>query len=275
MNKIGVIQMTSGPDPMKNLAFIDIQLKQLSKQGAQLVLTPENCIVFGSKADYRFHAEVLGAGIIQEQLFDLAIRYGVWIVVGSIPIIRDDKISTTCLVISNQGKLVAHYDKLHMFDADVEDEHGRYRESEVFQPGNETVVVDTPVGRLGLTICYDVRFPHLFSELVAKGAEAIVVPAAFTATTGAAHWEPLLRARAIETQCWILASGQTGQHPCGRETWGHSMVISPWGKMIDQLRSQVGVLCEEIDHRETQSLRRNMPVQKHARFQSAWQSTPK
>lgn len=266
MDSVGIIQMTSGSEPVKNLAFIDMQLKQLAKDGAKLVLTPENCVVFGSKEDYRLHAEQLGSGVIQNQLSAMAKRYGLWVVVGSMPIIRDDKISTTCIVINSEGNVVADYDKLHMFDADVNDKHGRYRESETFQPGNKVVVVDTPVGKLGLAICYDIRFPHLFAELRSKGAQIVSLPAAFTATTGEAHWEVLLKARAIETQCWFLASAQTGRHPCGRETWGHSMLISPWGKITKQLRSDVGVVLDAIDHRATQSFRDNMPVQKHARF---------
>ncbi|MDB1122881.1 carbon-nitrogen hydrolase family protein [Vibrio algarum] len=268
MHSIGVIQMTSGPEPLKNLAFIDIQLKQLAKDGAKLVLTPENCVVFGSKDDYRLNAEQLGSGIVQEQLFAMAKRYKLWLVIGSMPIIREDKISTTCIVINSMGELVADYDKLHMFDADVDDKHTRYRESEVFQSGERVVVVDTPIGKLGLAICYDIRFPQLFSKLVSEGAEIITLPAAFTAPTGDAHWEVLLRARAIETQCWLIASGQTGRHPCGRETWGHSMIVSPWGKITQQLSSEVGVLLDDIDHRITQSVRSNMPLQRHVRFQT-------
>jgi len=266
MNRVGVIQMTSGSDPIKNLAFIDMQFKQLANEGVQLVVTPENCTVFGTKADYNHCAEALGTGAIQEQLFAMAKRYNMWIVIGSMPIIRGDKISTTCLVIDNEGSLIAHYDKLHMFDADVNDKHGRYRESDVFKAGESVVVVDTPVGKLGLAICYDIRFPHLFSELRLRGAQVISLPAAFTAATGEAHWEVLLRARSIETQCWFIASAQTGKHPCGRETWGHSMIVSPWGTITKQLQNNVGVILDDIDHRITQSFRDNMPVQKHAQF---------
>lgn len=268
MSLVGIVQMTSGPEPRKNLAFIDIQLKQLAKQGAKLVLLPENAVVFGSKADYKQHAEPLGYGEIQQQLSAMAKQYHLWIVVGSMPIVRGNDISTTCLVFSHDGECVAHYDKMHMFDVDVDDQHGRYRESEIFSPGDQLVVVDTPVGKLGLAICYDVRFPHLFSELRAKGADVISLPAAFTASTGEAHWEILLRARAIETQCWLIASAQTADHPCGRETWGHSMIISPWGKISAELKREVGTLIGDIDHRITNSVRVNMPVYTHARYQS-------
>ncbi|WP_413285740.1 carbon-nitrogen hydrolase family protein [Vibrio sp. MA40-2] len=268
MNSIGIIQMTSGSEPEKNVAFIDVQLKQLAKEGAQLVLMPENCLVFGSKADYRLHAEPLDTGIIQQQLSAMAKRYNLWLIIGSMPIIRGNQISATCLVINSNGERTAYYDKLHMFDADVEDKQGRYRESEIFQAGNDVVVVDTPVGKVGLAICYDIRFPQLFLELAAKGAQIISLPAAFTVPTGEAHWSVLMRARAIESQCWIIASAQTGQHPCGRETWGHSMIVSPWGKVTQQLGREVGVLQGHIDHRITNSVRNNMPLSKHARFHS-------
>lgn len=272
MESIGIIQMTAGREPLKNIAFIDVQLKQLAKNNIKLVLTPENSIIFGNKTDYQLHAEELGQGIIQDLLADMASKYKVWLVIGSMPIRRGEQITTSTLVFNDEGKLVSYYDKLHMFDVDVDDQHGRYRESEIFTSGNEVVVVDTPVGKLGLTICYDVRFPHLYSELRKKGAQIITVPAAFTATTGEAHWETLLRARAIETQCWIIAAAQTGKHPCGRETWGHSMVINPWGKITQQILSDVGTIEEVIDERVTNSVRVNMPLLSHARFHSQFKT---
>ena len=268
MESVGIVQMTSGPEPLENLAFIDIQLKQLTEEGVKLVLTPENSIVFGSKSDYQKHAEVLGSGQLQDALAALARKYRLWLVIGSMPIRSGDSISTTTLVYNSDGDRVCHYDKLHMFDVDVDDQHSRYRESEVFTPGQAVAVVATPVGKLGLTICYDLRFPHLFSLLRDKGAQIISVPAAFTATTGEAHWETLLRARAIETQCWVVAAAQTGKHPCGRETWGHSMIINPWGKITQQTYGEVGTINDEIDHRVTNSVRINMPLLTHARFQS-------
>ena len=268
MDNVGIVQMTSGPEPLKNLAFIDQQLKRLSESGVKLVLTPENCIVFGSKSDYRLHAEELGSGLIQSTLADLARKYKLWLVIGSLPIRHEEKITTTSLVYNSEGKIVAHYDKLHLFDVDVDDQHGSYRESETSSAGERVAVVDTPVGKLGLTICYDLRFPHLFSELRKKGAQIISVPAAFTATTGEAHWEVLLRARAIETQCWILAAAQTGKHPCGRETWGHSMIVNPWGRIIQQINGEAGTIKGMIEEGILNSVRLNMPMQSHARFQS-------
>lgn len=184
--------------------------------------------MFGTKQDYHTHAEYLGEGPVQQTLSDIARKYSVWLVAGSFPIRTQSGVTTTMLVYNNDGELAASYDKLHMFDVDVDDGHRRYRESEIFQPGEQIQVVSTPFGELGLSICYDVRFPHLYSALRNLGSQIILVPAAFTAVTGQAHWETLLRARAIETQCWIVAVNQGGIHPGGRETWGHSMVIDPW-----------------------------------------------
>ncbi len=177
-------------------------------------------------------------------------------------------VSTTCLVIDSDGERQAHYDKLHMFDVDVADSHKQYRESAIFNAGDESVVVDSPFGRLGLSICYDVRFPHLYSELVQKGAQIIIVPAAFTAVTGQAHWETLLRARAIETQCWVVAVNQAGTHPCGRQTWGHSMVITPWGEVTVSAQQEAVSFVAEIELAQIQQIRSAMPVAQHARFEN-------
>lgn len=266
MDRVGLIQMTSGPVVADNLTFIARQVESLAQAGAQLIVTPENCIVFGSRADYHQMAQPLGEGEVQSQLAELAKRHSVWLVVGSMPIRRDTGVTTTSLLFDPQGQCVAHYDKLHMFDVDVDDEHSRYRESETFTPGAKIVSVETPLAHLGLTICYDVRFPQLYSELAQLGANVILVPAAFTAVTGKAHWETLLRARAIESQTWVIAVNQCGTHPCGRETWGHSMVVSPWGKVVASLENEPQNLVVDIDLNQVQELRKTMPVLEHTRF---------
>lgn len=266
MERVGIIQMTSGPDIEANLAFIDQQCAQAAKQGVKLVLTPENCVLLANREGYHQLAEPLGSGAIQQRLADIAIHHQLTLIVGSMPIRTARGVTTTTLVLSPHGKCIAHYDKLHMFDVEVADGHGSYRESETFTAGNQIVVAETDIGSIGLTICYDVRFPELYKELRLAGAEIIIVPAAFTAVTGEAHWEILLRARAIETQCWILASNQTGTHPCGRKTWGHSMVIDPWGRIHKQLYDQVGLLVAEIDLSQSQHVRQNMPLTQHSRF---------
>ncbi|HCE4765494.1 carbon-nitrogen hydrolase family protein [Vibrio parahaemolyticus] len=268
MERVGIIQMTSGPDIQANLDFIDQQCTLAANQGVKLVLTPENAVLFASREEYHQHAEPLGSGAIQERLANIAKSHQLTLVVGSMPIQTARGVTTTTLVLPPHGKCIAHYDKLHMFDVDVEDGHGSYRESDTFTAGNQIVVAETDIGSVGLSICYDVRFPELYKALRLAGADTIVVPAAFTAVTGQAHWEVLLRARAIETQCWILASGQTGTHPCGRKTWGHSMVIAPWGRIHKQLQDQVGLLVAEIDLSQTQQVRQNMPLTQHSRFQN-------
>ncbi|MEH0743114.1 carbon-nitrogen hydrolase family protein [Vibrio cholerae] len=266
MERVALIQMTSGPNPQDNLAHIAKQVEAVAKAGAHLVVTPENALVFGQRADYHRHAEPLGDGPLQSALAAMAQQWGVWLVIGSMPIRTANGVTTTSVVFDRTGRLVGHYDKLHMFDVDVADGHGRYRESETFTPGEEIVTLDTPFGHLGLSICYDVRFPQLYNELVRRGATLILVPAAFTAVTGQAHWEALLRARAIETQSWVLAVNQTGTHEGGRETWGHSMVISPWGEVVATLAREVDNLVVEIDIKQVASCRSAMPVGQHSRF---------
>ncbi|BCN25180.1 carbon-nitrogen hydrolase family protein [Vibrio alfacsensis] len=269
MERIGIIQMTSGPDIDENLDFIAQQCELAAKQGVKLVVTPENATQFAHRNAYHENAERLGDGPIQQRLSGIAKQNQLTLVLGSMPIRTEQGVTTTTLVFSPQGECIAHYDKLHMFDVDVADGHGSYRESDTFKAGNQIVTAETNIGTVGLSICYDVRFPELFKALRLAGAQIIVVPAAFTAVTGKAHWEVLLRARAIETQCWVLACGQTGTHPCGRQTWGHSMVIDPWGCIHQQLDDQVGLLVAEIDLSHSQQVRQNMPLTQHSRFQNA------
>lgn len=266
MERVGIVQMTSGPNPEHNLLYIREQVVALAKEGAQLVVTPENSLVFGNRKDYHQHAERLTEGALQQALSSMAKESEVWLLIGSMPIQRENGVTTTSLLFSPQGELVTHYDKLHMFDVDVADSHKRYRESETFMPGSQIVTYPMPFAHLGLSICYDVRFPSLYSELARLGANLIVVPAAFTAVTGQAHWESLLRARAIETQSWVVAVNQVGIHPCGRETWGHSMVISPWGEVIATLANQPSNLLVEIDLNQVEELRAAMPIGQHSRF---------
>lgn len=266
MERVGIIQMTSGPQVADNLAFIAKHANRLATQGARWIVTPENAVVFGNRNDYHQHAEPMGNGPIQRELAQIARENGVWLLVGSMPIARAHGVTTTSILFNPQGEPAAHYDKLHMFDVDVADSHQRYRESETFTPGDALTVVPTPMGSLGLSICYDVRFPHLYSQLRRLGAQILVVPAAFTAVTGRAHWEILLRARAIETQCWVVAVGQGGHHVCGRETWGHSMVISPWGDIVASLEQPAATLIADIDLHQVEQVRLTMPIMAHTRF---------
>src|SRR5690606_33236023 len=197
---------------------------------------------------------------------------------GTIPLPPDArpeaKAHACSLLIDEHGERAARYDKLHLFDVDVADSRGRYRESDDFAFGERVVVADTPVGRLGLTVCYDLRFPELYSRLRMAGAELISAPAAFTAVTGAAHWQVLTRARAIETQCYLLAAGQGGSHPDGRETFGHSAVIDPWGRVLAEQPLGEAVLLASRDAAEQEAIRQRMPVARHRRFIAPEQPGP-
>lgn len=267
MAKVGVVQMNSGADPEANLRQLKKKLKGLQLQGAKLVVTPENCLVFGSRPDYQRHAEPLGDGPLQAALSALTQQLGIWLLIGSMPIRQSDgAITTTALLFDDKGQCLAHYDKLHMFDVEVEDHHHSYRESDTFRPGSEVKVVPTPFGNIGLSICYDIRFPQLYAALREQGADIIVIPAAFTKVTGKAHWDVLLRARAVETQCWIVAAAQWGEHNEGRETWGHSMIIDPWGQVVACQEQGTGVLTADLDLNLSQAIRTNMPLVKHARL---------
>ncbi len=267
---VALLQLCSGSHIRSNLAQIEQQIKQLPKS-VKLVITPENALVFASLTEYRENAEQEGNGILQEAIMEMAKRYNVWILIGSMPLVsREDsqRITSSSLLIDNQGQLKARYDKLHMFDVDVADSHGRYNESDIYQNGEHLTVVDSPIGKLGLTICYDLRFPCQFQKLRDMGAEVIVVPAAFTRVTGEAHWEILLRARAIETQCWVLTAAQVGRHTERRSTWGHSMAIDPWGQVVALNEDHVNFITADVNIDELYAIRRNMPVESHNRFET-------
>lgn len=266
---VALLQLCSGEQIRDNLAQIEQQIKQLNP-GIKLVMTPENALLFANAAAYREHAETEGHGPLQQAVRDMARRYGVWLLVGSMPLIcREDptRITTSSLLFDDQGEIRGRYDKLHMFDVDINDIHAHYRESDTYQHGQQLTVVDTPVGRLGMTICYDLRFPGLYQALRAKGAELISVPAAFTRVTGEAHWEILLRARAIENQCVILAPAQVGRHGATRRTWGHSMVVDSWGNVLAENPDAVSALKVRVNTSKLHTIRKQMPVMQHNRFQ--------
>lgn len=266
---IALLQLCSGDNTRSNLAQIEQQIKQLNNN-IKLVMTPENALLFADSKDYHEQAEQEGKGPLQDAIRDMARRYGVWILIGSMPLIsREDskQITASSLLFDDQGELKARYDKLHMFDVDIKDTHGHYRESDTYQHGEHLTVVDTPVGKLGMTICYDLRFPGLFQALRDKGAEIISVPAAFTRVTGESHWEILLRARAIETQCYILAPAQVGRHGATRRTWGHTMAVDGWGNIIEQNADLVMPIKVKVNTHSLEGIRTQMPVAQHNRFQ--------
>lgn len=247
-----VIQMVSQSDVLANLAQARRLLEQAAAGGEKLAVLPENFAAMGRRdvADIG-RAEALGDGPILPWLKQTARDLTLWIVAGTLPLPPKDqpdaKSNACSLLIDDRGEIVARYDKLHLFDVDVADARGRYRESDDYAFGSNVVVADTPVGRLGLTVCYDLRFPELYSELRAAGAELITAPSAFTAVTGAAHWDVLIRARAIETQCYLLAAAQGGVHPGPRETFGHAAIVDPWGRVLAQQDQGEAVLLAERD----------------------------
>ncbi|MDR0806568.1 MAG: carbon-nitrogen hydrolase family protein [Enterobacteriaceae bacterium] len=266
---VALLQLCSGDNVRSNLAQIEQQIKQLPPS-VKLVMTPENALLFADTQTYHKYAETEGAGQLQDAIREMAIRYGVWILIGSMPLIsREDpnRLTASSLLYDEHGELKARYDKMHMFDAYIADSHGSYCESDTYDYGQHLTVVDTPVGRLGMTICYDLRFPGLYQALRELGAELISIPTAFTRVTGEAHWEVLLRARAIENQCWILAPAQVGRHSESRRTWGHTMAIDPWGAVVGVNADAVKSIEVHVDTSGMQKLREQMPVVTHNRFQ--------
>jgi predicted amidohydrolase len=272
--KTAAIQMNSGADVAANLAAARTLLERARAEGAQLAVLPENFAIMGRReADKLAVAETLGEGPIQDFLSRTARELGMWIIGGTAPIrseTRPDRVAAASLVFDDAGRFVARYDKIHLFDVDLPDREERYRESATIAAGSKPVVVETPFGRVGLAVCYDVRFPELFRHLLAEGAQILCVPAAFTAATGRAHWETLIRARAIENLCYVIAPAQSGVHASGRETYGHSMIVDPWGHVLACVEEVgAGVAVGEIDLTLQQQVRERFPSLAHRRFRIA------
>lgn len=269
-----VIQMVSQDDIVANLAQARGLLEQAAAGGARLAVLPENFSALGRRdAAALGRQEANGEGPVLPWLQRTARDLGLWIVAGTLPLPPqgqpDGKPRACSLLVDGQGQFVARYDKLHLFDVDVSDSRGRYRESDDYAHGGQVVVADSPVGRLGLTVCYDLRFPELYGALREAGAELITAPSAFTRVTGAAHWEVLIRSRAIETQCYLLAAAQGGVHPGGRETYGHSLIVDPWGRKLAERAEGEAALLAERDAGEQAAIRERMPVLRHKRFFAA------
>lgn len=260
--------MASGPEVGANLAQARRLLTLAAEAGACLAVLPENFALMGqNEHDKLAVAEPEGDGPIQAFLASEAARHGMWIVGGTVPLAGpdDQRVWPACLVYDASGRLVGRYDKIHLFDVDLPGAREHYRESDTLLAGRAPCVIDSPAGRLGLAVCYDLRFPELFRVLVADGAEVVAMPAAFTATTGQAHWESLVRTRAIENQCYMIAGAQGGYHASGRETWGHSMVVDPWGTVLECLPRGAGVVTGDIDPVQLTQIRRQFPALQHRR----------
>ena len=277
--KVAAVQTVSTPKVEENLAAAGELIAQAAGQGAKLVALPEYFCIFGMRERDKVAArEKDGAGPIQDFLSASAKRHGVWLVGGSVPLESSDpgKVRNSCLVYDAAGRRVARYDKIHLFD--FTDSSGpqagsgelrparsteveRYKESNTIEPGTAPVAIDSPFGRIALSICYDVRFPELYRRLAPM--DLITVPSAFTATTGAAHWDVLVRARAVENLAWVIAPAQGGHHLSGRRTHGHTMVVDPWGRVVASLARGPGVVVAEIDPSYQARARASLPALSH------------
>ncbi|GAB6042168.1 carbon-nitrogen hydrolase family protein [Endothiovibrio diazotrophicus] len=269
MTTVAAIQMASGPNVGANLDEAAKLIKQAAAGGARLVVLPENFAYMGERdRDILTIREFDGDGPIQRFLSEQAGKRGVWLVGGTVPIAGDapERVRAACLLYDDEGKRVARYDKMHLFDVCLPGSGEEYAESHTFEPGSDPVVVKTPFGRLGLAVCYDLRFPELFRRMLDRGMELIALPAAFTAQTGKAHWQPLLRARAIENLCYVVAAAQGGFHHSGRETHGHSLIVDAWGTILQEQASGKGVVSAGIDLRLLESTRQKFPVIDHRRL---------
>ena len=258
--------MNSGPDVTQNLGVAGTLLAEAAAGGAVLAVLPENFAIMGAReADRLAAAEAPGTGPIQDAMAELAQKLSLWIVAGTLPIRgrSANRVAPASLVFDANGRQVARYDKIHLFDVDLPEKKEIYRESATFEPGKEPILVETPVGMLGLSVCYDMRFPELYRQLSARGAQLLAMPAAFTVPTGLAHWEVLLRARAVENLCYVLAAAQWGMHANGRETYGDAMIVDYWGRVLARRAAGAGVVLAEIDSAAQASVREGFPALKH------------
>jgi deaminated glutathione amidase len=260
--RVAAIQMASGPSVASNLAEAEQLIELAVEAGARLVVLPEFfCIMALKDADVVKAREAEGHGPIQTFLSRMAKKHKIWLVGGSVPLEASvaNKVRNSCLVYDDRGKRVARYDKIHLFGLDLGNE--RYQEAKLIEPGDKVVVINSPFGRIGLSICYDLRFPELYRAM--PDVDVIVVPSAFTATTGRAHFETLIRARAIENLAYVIAPAQGGYHLSGRETHGDSMIVDPWGVVLDHLPRGSGVVIANINPAYKASLRKSLPALKH------------
>ena len=267
-----VIQLNSGADVADNLGAAAKLLAQAADAGADLAVLPENFSIMPARRAQRLAvAEQAGSGPVQQWLAEMAQAHGLWLVGGTIPIVdpaASDRVRAASLVVSPDGHVIARYDKLHLFDVDA-GEGERYRESDSFSPGEQAVVVDAGEAKLGLSVCYDVRFPELYRALSGAGATVLTAPSAFTLKTGRAHWQCLLQARAVENLCYVLAPNQCGTHADGRRTWGQSMIVSPWGEVLAECSAgeaaSPGTVVAELDFEAQAQRRRTFPALEHRR----------
>ena len=267
--KISCVQIASGPNLDANLLEVRKYIEKSKKLGAKLVVLPENfAMMVANDLMYLDIQEELGNGKIQDFISSAAEKNDIWVVAGTIPIksTNGKKVYSTCIVFDNNGKIVSSYNKIHLFDVNIIESNEKYNESDIYFHGDSIVTLDTPFCKIGLSICYDLRFPELFRDLSSQGAELICMPAAFTAVTGKAHWEHLIKSRAIENLVYFAASAQGGYHVSGRETYGHSMIVNPWGETLDVIKNKSGIIISSIDLKSQFKLRKNFPCLDHRKF---------
>ena len=270
MGTVAAIQMTSSHVVENNLAAAARLLREAKDRGAEIACLPENFSFIGLKdADKLQVAEADGAGPVQDFLSKTARALKLWILGGSTPLKGDSdrRVANTSLLYDGAGKRAARYDKIHLFDVTVPGRNERYLESKHVTPGESVVVADTPVGRLGMSVCYDMRFPELYRALVSRGAEWLAMPAAFTVPTGLAHWETLLRARAIENLCYVVAPAQSGTHTSGRETYGDTLIVDYWGRVLSRLAQGAGVITAVFDRTLQAETRARFPALENRRLE--------
>ena len=260
--RMAAIQMVSEPEVEPNLRAAETLLDESARRGALLAALPEFFPIMGRRETDKLAArEAFGAGPIQEFLAAAARRLRMWIIGGSVPLVASvpEKVRNACLVYDHEGRLAARYDKIHLFGYDNGRE--RYVEANTIEPGDQVVTVAAPCGRIGLSVCYDLRFPELYRSMGA--VDVITVPSAFTATTGKAHWETLLRARAVENLAYVFAPAQGGRHGNGRETHGHTMIVDPWGEIVARLPTGPGIAIADVDHARIAAVRTSLPALEH------------
>ena len=269
MSTVAAIQMTSSHIVADNLSVAGVLLREAKDAGAEIACLPENFGFIGLRdTDKQQIAETDGDGPAQAFLRNTARELKLWILGGTINL-RDGaggRVTNSSLLFDADGKRVARYDKIHLFDVTIPGRHDQYRESDTIVPGRRVVLADTPVGRLGLSVCYDMRFPELYRDLVAQGAEWLAMPAAFTVPTGIAHWEPILRARAIENLCYVVAPAQSGTHTSGRETYGDTLIVDYWGKILARLERGSGVITAQFDLAKQADTRARFPALENRRL---------
>ncbi len=267
--KIAAIQMVSSANFNENLHCAKRLIIEAEKAGANLVVLPEYFGLMGIKEEDKFkYVEKHQQGPLQSLFSQLALQLGIWIVAGTHPIESDEPLRPfgRCYVFDPRGEVVCWYDKIHLFDVMVGDNQGRYYESKYTKAGEEVINFDSPWGKIGLAVCYDLRFPELFRKHAEQGCEILIMPAAFTYKTGKQHWQVLIKARAIENLCYFVGSAQGGNHENGRQTWGYSCIVSPWGDVIDELACGEGFVLSSLNREKQAVLRKEFPVLSHKKL---------